>query len=110
LQELLTLHKNIAAIVSTDCWLSFDAKHIFSKPTAQQEMNTGTYAADKTNKVIYMIFIGATGTDFWVPRHPGILHLKSPTPGDPRGESLGIYVSGKLGEIRGKRVQPGNQQ
>ena len=41
--------------MSTDCWLSFDAKHIFSKPTAQQEMNTGTYAADKTNKVIYMI-------------------------------------------------------
>ena len=55
LQELLTLHKNIAVIVSTDCSLSFDAKHIFSKPTAQQQMNTGTYAADKTNKVIYMI-------------------------------------------------------
>ena len=42
---------------------------------------------------------GATGTDFWVPRHPGMLNLKSPTIGDPRGESPGMYVSGNFGEM-----------
>ena len=43
--------------------MSFDAKHIFFKPTAQQEMNTGTYAADKTNKVISMIWYKCKITD-----------------------------------------------
>ena len=64
-------------------------------------VNTTVESPSPKDKRQYLtVTIGATGTDFWVPRHPGILHLKSPTPGDPRGESPGIYVSGKVEEFR----------
>ena len=53
--RIINFAQIIAATVSTDCSLSFDANTFFSKPTAQQEINTGTCATDKTNKVISMI-------------------------------------------------------